>query len=235
LGQLKEEIQAENAGVIIPGPVRWIKSVKVIGDDLDKGAIKHSSIVLNIKDKVAVQKMLKHGIRIAGTLHQVEIYVREGLDSECDLCNEWGHTQNKCTKTEPTCGICAKNHATSPHLYRVGGCPSNRGTICPQHEIFKCSNCSGVHPAGASGCTYARRARQAAREAKKKHAGSEKTNGSVENKFDKICVVSFEIVKEDMMERGSARDGNTNKQLEKQSSETCSSTDILSAAPTTNN
>jgi hypothetical protein len=103
LGQLKEEIQAENSGIIIPGPVRWIKSVKAIGDGLDKGAIKHSSIVLNMKDKVAAQKMLKHGIIIAGKSHQVEIYVREGLDSHCHLCNEWGHTQNKCTKTEPTC------------------------------------------------------------------------------------------------------------------------------------
>jgi hypothetical protein len=112
LGQLKEEIQAENAGVIIPGPVRWIKSVKAIGDEWDKGAIKHSSIILNIKDKVAVQKMLKHEIRIAGKSHQPEIHVREGLDSQCQLCNKWGHTQHKCTKTEPICGICAEKHAT---------------------------------------------------------------------------------------------------------------------------
>jgi hypothetical protein len=55
--------------------------------------------------------MLKHGIRIAGKSHQVEICVREGLDSPCHLCNEWGHTQNKCTKTDPTCGICAEKHA----------------------------------------------------------------------------------------------------------------------------
>jgi hypothetical protein len=234
LGQLKEEIQAENSGIIIPGPVRWIKSVKAIGDELDKGAIKHSSIVLNIKDNVVVQKMLKHGIRIAGKSHQVEIYVREGLDSQCHLCNEWGHTQNKCTKTEPTCGICAEKHATSAHLCRVGGCPSKRGIICRRHEIFKCSNCSGAHPAGASGCTYARRARQAARDAKKEHAGREETNESVENEFDKMSVVSFEIVEEDVMEGGSASDGNTNIQQETQPSDNCSSTDVLEAAPTTN-
>jgi hypothetical protein len=60
LGQLKEEIQAENSGIIIPGRLRWIKSVKAICDELDKGAIKHSSIVLNIKEKVAVQTILKH-------------------------------------------------------------------------------------------------------------------------------------------------------------------------------
>jgi hypothetical protein len=87
LGQLKEEIQAANSSIIIPGPVRWIKSVKAIGDESDKGAIKHSSIVLNIKDKVEVQKILKDGIRIAGKSHQVEIYVHEGLDSQCHLCN----------------------------------------------------------------------------------------------------------------------------------------------------
>jgi hypothetical protein len=51
LGQLKEEIQAETSGITIPGPVRWIKSVKAISDELDKQAIKHSSIVLNIKYK----------------------------------------------------------------------------------------------------------------------------------------------------------------------------------------
>jgi hypothetical protein len=42
--------------------------------------------------------MLKHGIRIAGKSHQVEIYVHEGLDSQCHLCNEWGHTQNTVPK-----------------------------------------------------------------------------------------------------------------------------------------
>jgi hypothetical protein len=187
LGPLKEEIEAENAGVIIPEPLRWIKSVKAIGGQWDKGAIKHSSIVLNIKDKVAVQKMLKHGIRIAGKSHQVEIYVHQGLDSQCQLCNEWQHTQNTCTKQEPTCGICGEKHATSAHLCRVGGCPSKRGIICRRHEIFKSSNCSGVHPAGASGCTYARRASQAAQDAKKEHAGREETNESLENEFDKMC------------------------------------------------
>jgi hypothetical protein len=41
LGQLKEEIHAENSGIIIPGAVQWIKSVRAVGDELDKGAIKH--------------------------------------------------------------------------------------------------------------------------------------------------------------------------------------------------
>jgi hypothetical protein len=179
--------------------------------------------------------MLKHGIRIAGKSYQVEIYVRQGLDSQCHLCNEWGHTQNKCTKTEPTCGICAEKHATSAHLCRVGRCPSKRGIICRRHEIFKCSNCSGAHPAGASGCTYARRARQAARDAKKEHAGREETNESVENEFDKMSVFSFEIVEEDVMVGRSASVGNTNKQQEEQLSENCCSTDVLEAAPTTHN
>jgi hypothetical protein len=88
---------------------------------------------------------------------------------------------------------------------------------------------------GASGCTYARRARQAARDAKKEQAGREETNESVENEFDKMSVVSFEKVEEDVMEGGSARGGNTNKQQEKQPSENCSSTDVVEAAPTTNN
>jgi hypothetical protein len=39
-----------------------------------------------------------------------------------------------------------------------------------------------------------------------------------------MSVVSFEIVEEDVMEGGSASDGNTNKQQEKQPSENCSST-----------
>jgi hypothetical protein len=88
LGQLKEEIHAENSGIIIPGPVRWIKSVKTIGDELDKGAVKHSSIVLNIKDKVAVQKMLKHGIRIAGKSHQVKsMYARDWIANATCVTN----------------------------------------------------------------------------------------------------------------------------------------------------
>jgi hypothetical protein len=50
-----------------------------------------------------------------------------------------------------------------------------------------------------------------------------------------MSVVSFEIVKEDVMEGGSASDGNTNKQQEKQPSDNCRSTDVFEAAPTTNN
>jgi hypothetical protein len=38
------------------------------------------------------------------------------------------------------------------------------------------------------------------------------TNESVEYEFDKMSVVRFEIVEEDVMEWGSASDGNTNKQ-----------------------
>jgi hypothetical protein len=49
-----------------------------------------------------------------------------------------------------------------------------------------------------------------------------------------MSVVSFVIVEDDVMERGPARDGNTNKQ-EKHPSENCSSTDGLEAALTTNN
>jgi hypothetical protein len=69
-----------------------MKSVKAIGDELSTGAIKHSSIVFNIKDKVAVQKILKYGIRNAWKSYQVEIYVCERLDTQCHLWNEWGYT-----------------------------------------------------------------------------------------------------------------------------------------------
>jgi hypothetical protein len=50
-----------------------------------------------------------------------------------------------------------------------------------------------------------------------------------------MSVVSFEIVEEDVMEGGTPNDGNTHKQQEKHPSENCSSTDVLEAAPTTNN
>jgi hypothetical protein len=50
-----------------------------------------------------------------------------------------------------------------------------------------------------------------------------------------MSVVSFEIVGGGVVEGGSARDGNTNKQQEKQPSENCSRTDGFEAAPTTNN
>jgi hypothetical protein len=53
-------------------------------------------------------------------------------------------------------------------------------------------------------------------DAKKEHAGREETNKSVENEFDKMNVVSFEIVEEDVMEGGSARDGNTNNRKNNQ-------------------
>jgi hypothetical protein len=179
--------------------------------------------------------MLKLGIRIAGKSHQVDIDVREGLDSQWYLYNEWGYTQNKCAITEPTCGICAENHTTSVHLCRVSGCPSRQGIIYRRHEIFMSSNCSGIHPARASGCTCACSAKQAARDAKQEHTGRQETNESVENTFDKMSVVSFKIVEEDVMEGSSASDGNTNKHQENHPSDNYSNTDVLEVAPITNN
>jgi hypothetical protein len=234
-GQLKEEIQVENPGVTIPGPIRWIKSVKAIGDEWDKGTINHSSIVLHVKGKSAVQKMLKHGIRIAGKSHECEIYVREGLDSQCNFCNEWGHRQNKCIKTEPTCGICAEKHATTAPLCKVGGCASKRGMLCRRHEIFKCSNCSGAHAAGANSCTHARRARLAAREAKTEHANKEETNKLIENEFDKMSVISFEIVEDEMTGGGLNREGDTNDKEQSAAGNTSNNTNVMESATTTNN
>jgi hypothetical protein len=45
----------------------------------------------------------------------------------------------------------------------------------------------------------------------KKYAGREETNESVENQFDKISIVSFELIDEYVMEGCSAIDENTNK------------------------
>jgi hypothetical protein len=73
LGYLKEEIQEEISRNVIGGLVQWIKSVQAISDELNKRAIKYSSIVLNIKDNVAVQKMLQYRLRIAGNSQQDEI------------------------------------------------------------------------------------------------------------------------------------------------------------------
>jgi hypothetical protein len=69
----------------------------------------------------------------------------------------------------------------------------------------------------------------------KEETDREKTNELVEHEFDKLSIVSLEIVEEDMMEWGSVSDGNTNKQQEKQRSKHCSSTDVLETALTTNN
>jgi hypothetical protein len=66
LAYLKVSIQAKNCCMILLASVRQINSIDPTSDDLDLGAIKHLPIVLNIKEKVILQKILKHGIRIAG-------------------------------------------------------------------------------------------------------------------------------------------------------------------------
>jgi hypothetical protein len=237
LGQLKEEIRAENPGIIIPGYIRWIKSIKAISEERDKGAINHSSVVLNVKDKVVAQKLLKNGIRIAGKSHQAEVYVREGLDSQCGLCNEWGHTKNRCIKTEPVCGICAEEHSTTAHLCKVGGCASRRRAICRRHEIFKCSNCAGAHPATASRCSAARRARQAARQAKNEKTYDQETKNALETELDKMSIISFEMEENEVMQEDQEGDNDTNKTQDNTATmgSAISNSDVSEAATSPNN
>jgi hypothetical protein len=230
LGQLKEEIQAENPGIVIPGYIRWIKSIKTISEERDKGAISHSSVVLNVKDKVVAQKLLKHGIRIAGKFHQAEVYVREGLDSQCGLCNEWGHTQNRCIKTEPVCGICAEEHSTTAHLCKVGSCSSRPGAICRRHEIFKCSNCAGAHPATASSCS-------AARQAKNEKTCDQETKNALETELDKMSIISFEMEENEVMQGDQEGDSDTNKTQDNTATmgSAISNNDVSEAATSPNN
>jgi len=163
LEKLRQELQAENKGVVLPLATNWIGGPK----DVQKKKVerkKASTVVFAVKSSKLAEKVLKAGLRAAGVKYHVEKFMNAGPDSFCGVCSRWGHVEAKCGFLGmPTCMLCAGKHLTKDHKCNVVGCKANAVQNCTQN-VDKCVNCKGSHTAKANCCVKKQEAIKTARE-----------------------------------------------------------------------
>ena len=163
LEKLRQELQAENEGVVLPFAISWIGGPKD-GQKKKAEGKKASSVVFAVKRSKMAEKVLKGGLRAAGVKYDVERFMTAGPDSFCRVCSRWGHVEAKCGALKmPACMLCAGRHLTKDHKCNVVGCKANAGQNC-SHKVDKCVNCKGNHIAKANVCVKKKEAIKTARE-----------------------------------------------------------------------
>jgi len=163
LEKLRQELQAENEGVVLPLAISWIGGPKDVQKKKSEGK-KASSVVFAVKGSKMAKKVLKGGLRAAGVKYDVERFMTAGPDSFCGVCSRWGHVEAKCGALKmPACMLCAGRHLTKDHKCNVVGCKANAGQNCT-HNVDKCVNCKGNHIAKANVCVKKQEAIKKARE-----------------------------------------------------------------------
>jgi len=160
---LREELQAENEGVVLPLAINWIGGLKDVQKKKAEGQ-KASLVVFAVKGSKMAEKVLKGGLRAAGVKYNVERFVNTRPDSFCGVCSRWGHVEAKCGSLKmPACMLCAGRHLMKDHKCNVVGCKANAGQNCT-HNVDKCINCKGNHITKANCCVKKQEAIMVARE-----------------------------------------------------------------------
>jgi hypothetical protein len=145
LGDLREAIEAENQGVVIPPfSMRWMRAWRHNEELWQRGKLPRgrASVVFKVPNKTAGQGLLRE-MWVAGNRFQAEQYIASKADSLCTICSRWGHSEFRCHSGMPACGICAGNHRTEAHKCEVVTC-GRQGAACA-HAGVKCPNCGEGH------------------------------------------------------------------------------------------
>jgi hypothetical protein len=171
LQTLREDIEAENPGVVIPIPPRWVGSQRRIRERHAQGEIRGATVMFAIQDKRVAERLLTTGLRAAGRSYRVERYTIEGPDSLCAKCNAWGHIAEKCDSEVYRCMYCARNHPTSQHTCGILECKDPKGQLC-KYTTKQCANCSGKHIALSGECIHKQKATMEARAQRNEVASS---------------------------------------------------------------
>jgi len=163
LEKLRQELQAEDEGVVLPLAINWIGGPKDVQKKKPEGK-KPSTVVLAVKGSKMAEKVIKGGLRAAGVKYDVEKFMNAGPDSFCGVCSRWGHVEMKCGSLKRlACMLCAGRHLAKDHKCNVVGCKANAGQNCT-HNVDKCVNCKGNRIAKAKCCVKKHEAIKTARE-----------------------------------------------------------------------
>lgn len=120
LRKLREELEAENAGVHIPADIRWLGRAKVRArfQETRSGS---SSVVAAVLGEAVFSRLCRGWIRLPGGRYEVDAYEEGRPDALCQRCGSWGHVAPHCEARRPNCSLCAEEHATSERRCLVKG------------------------------------------------------------------------------------------------------------------
>jgi len=153
LADLRERIEAENEGVVVPPfSMRWMRSRKVLEQHYQDGRLPQNAatVVFKVCSKAAGEKLLTE-MWVAGVKFRAIPFIADRADTLCGRCSRWGHSEFRCYwGGPPVCTICAGPHRTEGHKCEVATC-GKIGKVCT-HTAMKCSNCGGCHPAKDGRC-----------------------------------------------------------------------------------
>lgn len=134
-------------GEQLPYSPRWLKG-DTLAERFDSGSIKRSTLVLTVKSKKTANVIMAKGLTFGGRRHEVERFWEKGEGEMCMRCCGRDHF-GQCTE-DPKCFVCAGDHEGSNHECTIEGC-SKRSAPC-EHQVAKCVNCKGPHPATSPRC-----------------------------------------------------------------------------------
>ena len=163
LAELREQIEAENPGVVIPPlSMKWMRAASTIERHYQAGRLPKNaaSVIFKVPGKAAAQKLLVE-MWVAGNKFHALPYIPDRADTLCGVCRRWGHLEFRCQRGVATCTICAGSHRTEEHRCQVATC-GKVGKVC-RHTEMKCPNCGGRHPAQDARCQAKRAAIEIAR------------------------------------------------------------------------
>jgi hypothetical protein len=150
----REEIELMT-GEQLPFAPRWIKG-DTLAERFNSGSIKRSTLVLTVKSKKAADVIMAKGLTFGGRRHEVERFWERGEGGMCMRCCGRDHF-GQCSE-DPKCFVCAGDHGGSKHGCTAEGC-SKMSALC-EHQVAKCANCKGPHPATSPRCPEKRSSRQ---------------------------------------------------------------------------
>lgn len=150
----REEIELMT-GEQLPYAPRWIKG-DALAERFDSGSIKRSTLVLTVKSKKSADVFMAKGLTFGGKRHEVERFWERGEGGMCMRCCGRDHF-GQCTE-DPKCFVCAGDHEGSKHKCTAEGC-SKMSAPC-EHQVARCANCKGPHPATSPRCPERRSSRQ---------------------------------------------------------------------------
>jgi len=153
LTDLRERIEAENEGVVIPPfSMRWMRAKKIIEQHFQEGRLPQNaaSVVFKVCSKAVGKKLLTE-IWVAGVKFRALPFIADRADVLCSRCSPWGHSEFRCHQGgTPVCSICSQQYQTEDHKCEVATCGVS-GKVC-SHTALKCPNCGGTHPAQDARC-----------------------------------------------------------------------------------
>jgi len=144
LEKLRQELQAENEGVVLRLAINWIGGPKHVGKKKAEGK-KASPAVFAVKGSKMAEIVLKGGLRVAAMKYDLEKFMNAGPDSFRGVGSRWGHVEAKCGWLKmPAWMLCSGRHLTKDHQCNMVGCKANAGQNCT-HNVDKCVNCKGEY------------------------------------------------------------------------------------------